>query len=201
MCNVSYIGMPLCHINYSCHILCFLPSQSRSLDHQAVLIVCFWFVPLSYSPLFCLGVGLFAISNLSDTTRILHVIELLCEWRARRGIWPLVILVSWPFLSSGWPALALETVSQWQSGKSGWFLQTGSTLKSGQRQVSLQRRGKHGKKAAWRSKPHWGRIAHAATHGGGAQGRRDKHINALVADPVATVSKRETREEQSHKGA
>lgn len=95
------------------------PWQPRGRHVAVLLYFPFDLLRLSYSPLLCWDVTLSCtFSCLLKTARILHVEGLLSEWRGGRDSWFLIILVSRPFLSSGWPALALKNVlpvTEWKS--------------------------------------------------------------------------------------
>lgn len=158
-------------------------------------------VLLPIPPLFCSDMALFfTSSHLLNATRILCVKGLLREWRGRRDSWPLVILVSWPFLSSGWPSLPLKNVLPMTEWRSVSVPANGQLLKEWI-ETSVTSEEMEVQKKSCLEKRHWCRVAPAAARGGMAQGRKDTRINVRVAGPVSVARKSETREEQSHRKA
>lgn len=141
------------------------------------------------------------ISNLLNNIKILHVKGLLYKWRGGRDDWPLVILLSWPFLSSGWPALLLKNVLWVTEWKSVSVPANGQNLKE-KIETSVTSDDKEVQRKCCLMKKPQCCIAYASTHWSTAQGRKYRSINVhITAQWLLQARERGTKSQKGLRGS
>lgn len=130
-------------------IISFPLSQGMPFRPLAVLIFSLWSCTTFLFSSALLRYDTVMHLFLLKTPRVLHAEGLLSEWRRGRQL-ALDNLSSWPFLSSGWPALALKIALPETEWKSVSVLANGQHLEE-QTETSVTSEEKYRKRAACKS--------------------------------------------------